>query len=602
MESEWKTTSTNGAAVKLAAENEDGINKFGSSLALDFTIPAGGRVTLYTEAKGFDLSQADRFGLLFRRAELEGFPGKIEILLQDLQGNRFLQDIKSRRLSLNPRWDEVTFPKEFFGKVDFDEIDRFELILTNPTEQSVSGKVVVDEIAFFGKEDLVFKSNLDNLRSFPKEAVAEKRRTDLLAVAENKEFLRQVVSDTWRYFENLVDVETGLPVDHIRVGRSTGIGSYISPTNVAFYWIACVGAADLSLITREEAIEKIRKSFEKLERMKRWEKGIFFNFYNTHHLGATHRFVSSVDNGWLAAGFAIVRQAYPEEFKARADEFLKGMNFAEFYDPSNGHLRLGYDVDNETESPYHYGLLVTEARIASYVGIGKGDLPKEHWARIYRTLPRGWEWQKQIPEGKETSLFGTSVFEGHYTYRGRQFVPSWGGSLFEFLAPALVIDEQNLAPNGLGKNNKLVTDFHIEYAILDQKYSLWGIAPCAIQNGKLWSYKEYGVPDLGAKGYLENGVFAPYATFLALVTRPEKAIQNLRKTLSLYPESYGEYGFYDSVDVKNNRVNHQYLLIDQAMSFIAAVNYLADGAIQKRFHADPIGKAGEVVLKENFFE
>jgi hypothetical protein len=45
------------------------------------------------------------------------------------------------------------------------------------------------------------------------------------------------------------------------------------------------------------------------------------------------------------------------------------------------------------------------------------------------------------------------------------------------------------------------------------------------------------------------------------------------------------------------------LALDQGMLFVAINNYLNDGAIRKRFHADPIMKKEEKLLSsEKFFE
>ena len=163
------------------------------------------------------------------------------------------------------------------------------------------------------------------------------------------------------------------------------------------------------------------------------------------------------------------------------------------------------------------------------------------------------------------------------------------------------MDEQTYGRENLGRNNEIVTDLHILYAIRDKKYPVWGIAPCAIQYGRNWQYKEYGIPELAAKGYPDEGVVAPYASFLALATRPKNAVENFRNLLAEYDEIYGEFGFYDSVVVASGKVDQQYLLIDQAMNFIAMVNYLKQGSITKRFHSDPVGKKAEVLLKEEKF-
>ncbi len=72
--------------------------------------------------------------------------------------------------------------------------------------------------------------------------------------------------------------------------------------------------------------------------------------------------------------------------------------------------------------------------------------------------------------------------------------------------------------------------------------------------------------------------------------------------IELY-DVYGEYGFYDAVTVETGLVARKYLSLDQGMLFVALNNYLNDGAIRKRFHADPVMKKAEKLLSsEKFFE
>ncbi len=600
---EWKPSESEEVKIRLFPNREDAV-KYGGSLTVEYDIPPHVTASFFTPLNGLDVSQAQSIALLIRKKELDSFPGKVSISLRDYTGKNVAVEIRKpmKRIWTGPggEWIEIAIPRTAYQSLDFNQLERFEVLLT-AVDKETKGQLVLDEIGFFGQEEIVFKSDADNLVGFPNEEVSEERRKELLQIRDDKQFLTEVARDTWHYFENLVDRKTGLVVDHIRVGETPGVGSYVSPTNLALYWLSNVAAYDLSLISKEQAIQNIESSLNSFEKLSRWGRGFYYNYYHTRSFRVTRKYVSVVDNGWLAAGLVVIRQAFPEAFGKKATELLKKLDFSEFYDPSNGQLKLGFDADKDLYSAYHYGLLATEARLASYIAIGKGDLEKEHWAKIYRTLPTEWDWQKQVPQGTEQTLFGTQVFEGFYTYLEKKFVPSWGGSLFEFLSPTLLLKEQELAPKGFGKNNEIVTDLHIEYALREKKYPVWGIAPCAVRNGKYWIYREFGIPDLGAKGYSDRGVIAPYASFLALATRPEAVVQNLREMLTHYPDIYGAYGFYDSVDVLKETVNHQYLILDQAMSFLAIANYVKDGTIRNRFHSDPIGKNGEVLLKEETF-
>ena len=170
--------------------------------------------------------------------------------------------------------------------------------------------------------------------------------------------------------------------------------------------------------------------------------------------------------------------------------------------------------------------------------------------------------------------------------------------MFEALMPTIIIDEKKLAPKGLGANDERHVNIQIKYALEKLSYPVFGMSPSCIPEG---GYTEYGVKPLGMKGY-KPGVITAHATFLALEFAPKECIANIRKMLELY-NAYGECGFYDAINVETGKVAVKYLCLDQAMSFLALDNYLNDGAIRRRFAADPINKRAEELLKvEDFFD
>jgi hypothetical protein len=94
----------------------------------------------------------------------------------------------------------------------------------------------------------------------------------------------------------------------------------------------------------------------------------------------------------------------------------------------------------------------------------------------------------------------------------------------------------------------------------------------------------------------------PHATALALAAAPAEASTALRALVDRF-EIYGEYGLYDAVDAETGRVAHAYLALDQAMLFIAAVNHLTGGAVQRHFAADPIAaRVLPLLAEEHFFD
>ena len=102
--------------------------------------------------------------------------------------------------------------------------------------------------------------------------------------------------------------------------------------------------------------------------------------------------VSSVDNGWLAAGLIMVRNCCPP-LAERADSLLKPMDFGFFYAPYHaddpkdhpGQVRGPYWIDRKAFGGFNR-IINTEQRIVGYIGIARGQIPAEHYYRVERTL------------------------------------------------------------------------------------------------------------------------------------------------------------------------------------------------------------------------
>ncbi len=62
------------------------------------------------------------------------------------------------------------------------------------------------------------------------------------------------------------------------------------------------------------------------------------------------------------------------------------MDFRFLLDPDRLLLSIGFKSDDGTRDPNCYDLLASEARLASFLAIAKGDAPARHW---FRLGPRG---------------------------------------------------------------------------------------------------------------------------------------------------------------------------------------------------------------------
>lgn len=261
----------------------------------------------------------------------------------------------------------------------------------------------------------------------------------------------------------------------------------------------------------------------------------------------------------------------------KCEQFFEEMDFAFLLDPERKVFTIGYNVSDLRADNSYYDLLASEARLASFVAIAKGDVPQEHWFRLGRQL---------------TSVDG-----------GRALI-SWTGTMFEYLMPLLVMRpyEGTLLDETYGT----VVNRQIEYG--RERGVPWGISEAAYNVRDLqlnYQYGPFGVPGLGLKrGLIEDLVVAPYATMLAAIIKPREAMENLRW---LQREgALGSFGFYEAIDYTTERLpqNQKHVLIrafmthHQGMSIVALENALYDGLMVKRFHADPTVRATELLLQE----
>jgi cyclic beta-1,2-glucan synthetase len=253
------------------------------------------------------------------------------------------------------------------------------------------------------------------------------------------------------------------------------------------------------------------------------------------------------------------------------------MEFGFLFDAGRQLLSIGYRESDGSLDSNFYDLLASEARLASFIAIAKGDVPAKHWFRLGRTL---------TPIDSSSGLI------------------SWSGSMFEYLMPSLVMR----APSGslLEQTNRLVVRRQEEYgAALGGP---WGISESAYNARDIehnYQYSSFGVPDLGYKrGLAENTVIAPYASGLAAMVDPAAAARNFHRMAGL--GARGAYGWYEALDYTRARVPEgakfalvrAYMAHHQAMTVIGIANAVHDGAMRARFHAEPIVQAAELLLQE----
>jgi cyclic beta-1,2-glucan synthetase len=260
-----------------------------------------------------------------------------------------------------------------------------------------------------------------------------------------------------------------------------------------------------------------------------------------------------------------------------ASQLVDEMDFKFLLDPERKVFAIGYNVSAQAADNSYYDLLASEARLASFVAIAKGEVQQEHWFRLGRQL---------------TSVDG-----------GRALI-SWTGTMFEYLMPLLVM--RNYAGTLLDETYRTIVKRQIEYGA--ERSVPWGVSESAYNVRDLhlnYQYGPFGVPGLGLKrGLIEDLVIAPYATMLAAEINAPAAMTNLRRLAKA--GALGAYGFYEATDYtaerlpqdQTNVVIRAFMTHHQGMSLVALSNVLEDDRMQQRFHADPLVQATELLLQE----
>jgi cyclic beta-1,2-glucan synthetase len=440
------------------------------------------------------------------------------------------------------------------------------------------------------------------------------RNRDLALGPDDRDFLLGVARETWKYFEAFMGPDDHfLPADNFQEQPSR-VAHRTSPTNIGMGLLSALAAHDLGLIATGALADRVEATLTTLEGLERLE-GHLFNWYDTQTLAPLPpRYVSTVDSGNLAGSLVALSEglrrlgresagagagpgdpaARLEALSRRAAAFADGMSFRFLYDPQRSLLAIGYraaDAEGPGRlDPAFYDLLASEARLASFVAIAKGDLPEKHWFHLGRAA--------------------TSV-------RGNPTLLSWSATLFEYLMPLLVM--RSYPDTLLDEACRMAVRRQRDYAA--ERGVPWGISECAydvVDHHGTYQYKAFGVPGLGLKrGLADELVVAPYASALATLVHPTAAAKNLRR---LAKEGLlGSYGYFEAVDYTARRpdeaeadqdapargrapargtIVRAYLAHHQGMTLVAIAGALTGGRMVERFHADPRVLATELLLQE----
>ncbi len=266
-----------------------------------------------------------------------------------------------------------------------------------------------------------------------------------------------------------------------------------------------------------------------------------------------------------------------QKIVAQIETMGRSVDFRVLYNEERDLFAVGYNVSQGRLDNSHYDLLASEAALTSFLAVARGDVPKKHWFQLGRPLARA---------------------------GGGLVLLSWGGTMFEFLMPRLLLPV--VSETLLEESQRCAVLAQIEYGA--ECGVPWGISESAYNAfdvHKNYQYQAFGAPSIGLKrGLAKDLVVAPYATGLALMTHPRQALANF-KTLRTHGGE-GAHGFYEAIDFtaerlpkgKTSTIIKCYMAHHQGMILLAANNCLFGNLMQKRFRAEPMVRATELLLQE----
>ena len=287
----------------------------------------------------------------------------------------------------------------------------------------------------------------------------------------------------------------------------------------------------------------------------------------------------------LAAWLGSVREAadrarqrlFACETLARQSGELAAMDFNFLFDPARNLFSIGYSVTERRLDASFYDLLASEARLCSYVAIAQGQVSQKHWFSLGRLLVAS---------------------------RGEPVLVSWGGSMFEYLMPLLVMP--NYENTLLDQSYQGAVAQQIAYGRLHGVP--WGVSESEYNRTDAqlnYQYRSFGVPGLGLKrGLAEDLVIAPYAALMALMVAPREACENLERLAA--EGRAGVYGFYEAVDYTPSRLPpgqasvtlRSFMAHHQGMGLLALAYRVLDRPMQRRFLLCPLFRAADLLLQE----
>lgn len=259
--------------------------------------------------------------------------------------------------------------------------------------------------------------------------------------------------------------------------------------------------------------------------------------------------------------------------KRRLDALIAAMRFDFLRSGKRGLISIGFHVPSKRLENRFYQTLASEARITSFLALAEGTLSFRGWNKLNRSV-------LALPPGPA--------------------LISWTGTLFEYLMPAIFLEEHG--DSLVGTSIKTAIRMNRRFA-RRLRIPLWGLSESGyaeLDRGGSYRYKPFGLPALSLSPSPDDRpVVSAYVSAMSLSFFPDAA----RKNLALYRRYGGSspFGYLESIDFHRSKHGSPVRMCmshHQGMILAAIGNVLFERFLSRLFESHPLVQNSLFVLDE----
>lgn len=366
------------------------------------------------------------------------------------------------------------------------------------------------------------------------------------------EFLDLVSQKAFLFFKDHQH-ESGLFYD------TTG-GGDLSTAVTGFGLTAFAIGVQRGWISRDEALEKVLKALDSILLKMEHKEGFYYHFVDTKSLRRSGKNeVSTIDTAILIAGAITAGEYFGGSAKEKAQKLYERARWGFFLDK---------DENSEHWMQFHHGWTPEEGLTDNYwdyytdetllldllaIGAPAHQVPPEIFYRFQRRQGA----YKNLPP----------------------FIYTWHGSLFSYQYANVWFDFRNLKDQkGINwyENSKMATlsnrEFSMDSSAEYKTYGKdsWGITSMRTPERYIM---HYGPLPNGQNKAEHDGTISPSGPGGSMIFTPYLSLRALKYLYIYHPESWGIYGFKDSINLDRNFVSPIYYGLGEGILLMGIENF-----------------------------